>query len=256
MSSAIFNSLCLSLPGILLAKSCCSASRLIMHLSVHAEQGSTYDRYVGSKITTTTNAHSSQHPCAEDEEGGHGTDSSRGGGRGIGNSKLHGTFNGSNSTRTRNMMMSSIKTEGVTATMSSLTRSLRINMTKPSRRPSASVDFPGPDAAGPAEPARPAGCSERAPTLIDMLEVEMAGSEEDTDDDDHDELKTTTHGATLPFPTSNLVAFPAAAPEEILEEKRKASTTVLKDLNFCSYHGSLLEKRLKEERAAAQRSKV
>jgi len=86
----------------------------------------------------------------------------------------------------------------------------------------------------------------------------MGGSDDDDegDDDDLGEMKTTTHGATLPFPTANLSAVPGGALDEVLEEKRKSSTTVLKDLNFCPYHGSLLQKRLKDERAAASRSKV
>jgi len=235
--------------GILLVFSCC-AVHLFIHLSVQPQQGSTYDRYVGPKITTAVNAHA-QHPVAEDEGSGNNyTESNRGRGRGVSAAKFHGTFGGSTSTRTRNKTMSSMKAESVTSTMSSLTRSLGLNMTMSSRRTPA----PAEKAAGAAVSVR----AEKPLTPLEMLEADMGGSDDDDegDDDDLGEMKTTTHGATLPFPTANLSAVPGGALDEVLEEKRKSSTTVLKDLNFCPYHGSLLQKRLKDERAAASRSKV
>ena len=233
-------------PVTVVAYSFCFAFLFVLHLFLLSHQGSTYDRYVGPKITTAINAHACQHTVAEDEEGGNGTDINRGGGRGVSAAKFPGTFGGSTSTRTRNKTMSSMKAESVTSTMSSLTRSLGLNMTMSSRQTPA----PAGKAAGAAAAVR----AEKPLTPLEMLEADMGGSVDE--DDDLGIMTTTAHGATLPFPTSNLSTVPGGAQDEILEEKRKSSTSVLKDLNFCPYHGSLLRKHLKDERAAAARPKV
>jgi hypothetical protein len=82
---------------------------------------------------------------------------------------------------------------------------------------------------------------------LDLLEKDGGGKGGEDEEEEEGREDAVPAPVLLPFPTPAAPSAAAAA----TDAKPKGSTSVLKDLNFCPHHGSLLEKRLKAERAAA-----